>query len=271
MSNFPSCTLMNGDLRIGHQDCSTPCRVTGFSPLRAITGITGALSIQCCNSLTDVSDFSALTKLGSLRIYYNSELVMISGFTSLPSLPGSVTISQNTKLARISGLTSLRSIDGYLAIERNAVLFDLSGLRQVTTLRGTEIISGHALSIIYNARLTDLSGLASIHNISYGTVHVEGNTALCYAGYPTWQPGAYPLRPHPSVVGADVGIDWRTRLSGVEPWQSAWGVQGGGYPTLIIQNNAPPENCSKCTRWLAGLLNYNTQGLIHSGINPLRD
>lgn len=236
---------MNGDLRIGHQDCSTPCSVTGFSPLSVVTGITGTLTIQCCNSLRNISGFNALTKLGSLRIYYNGELREISGFASLPSLQGSVTISQNTKLTQISGLTSLRSIDGYLAVERNPALSDLSGLRQFTNLHGMELLSGHALSVTYNTQLTDLSSLASIRNISYGTVHIEGNTALCYAGYPTWQPGSYPLRPHPSVDGADVGIDWRTRLSGVEPWQSTWGVQDGGYPTLVIQNNAPPENCSK--------------------------
>lgn len=219
--------------------------MTGFTPLRGVTGITGTLSIQCCNSITDISGFSALIKLGSLRIYYNSELVMISGFLSLTNVHGSVTISQNRKLTHISGLSSLHTIEGYLAIERNTVLSDLSGLRQLATLSGAQLSSGHALSVTYNVQLMDLSGLANIRNISYGTVRIEGNTALCYAGYPTWQQGAYPVRPHPSMAGADVGIDWRTRLSGVEPWQSTWGVQGGGFPTLLIQDNALSENCSK--------------------------
>jgi hypothetical protein len=236
---------MMGNLRIGHSDCSTPCTVTGFSPLQRVTSISGALSIQCCNTVGDISGFSALTKLGSLLVYYNSELVSISGFASLTEVPGGVTISQNLRLARITGFTSLRAIDGYLSIERNAVLTDLSGLRLLSMLNGMVLLSGHALTITYNLRLADLSALANLRNITYGTVHIEGNTALCYAGYPTWQQGAYPVRPHPSAAGADVGIDWRTRLSGVEPWQSTWGVSGGGYPTLFIQNNAAPGNCSK--------------------------
>lgn len=246
MNSFPSCTLMNGDLRFGYQDCSTPCTVTGFSPLRGVSTISGTLSIRCCNTITAIGEFNALTKIiGSLEIYYNRELVTIRGFLALTNVQSRITISQNRKLTAISGFSSLTAVDGFLSIERNIALVNLDGLQQLTTLSGAELLSGHALSVIYNTHLRDLSGLVNIHNISYGTVHIEGNTALCYAGYPVWQQDTYPLRPHPSAVGADVGVDWRTRLSGVEPWQYTWGVQGGGYPTLLIQNNAPNGSCGK--------------------------
>lgn len=248
MSSFPGCTLMNGNLHIGYQDCSTPCTVTGFSPLEGVATLSGTLAIQCCNRISDISGFRSLTKLvGSLRIYYNSELVAISGFVALTSVQGSVSVAQNRGLETISGLTNLVNIGGYLAIERNTALANLDGLRALASLTGAELSSGHALSVTYSLQLTDLSGLSSLRNISYGTVHIEGNTALCYAGYPLWQLEAYPIRPPTSAGGADVGLDWRTRLSGLESWQFTWGVEGGGYPTLLIQNNAPEGSCCKYT------------------------
>lgn len=183
MATYPNCTLINGDLRIGHRDCATPCNVTGFSPLVGVTTIMGSLSIQCCNKLTDLSGFGSVSKiLGDLTVYYNSELATITGFSVLQSVQGSLSVSQNTKLLSIRGLSSLSVVCGYLAIQRNVALTGLDGLRQLSELKGEELLSGHALSVTYNTQLASLSGLENILNISYGTVHIEGNTALCYAG-----------------------------------------------------------------------------------------
>lgn len=251
MARFPGCTVIQGDVRIGHLDCATPCTVTTFAPLGGVDTITGSLSIQCCHQLTALDGFQSLTKIfSSLRIYYNNELSTLSGFTSLEVIQGSVTIAQNRKLSHISGFTTLNAIGGYLTIERNTALTHLDGLRQLRMLRGTEVLSGHTLTVSYNANLTSLSGLAAISNISYGTVHIEGNSGLCFAGYPLWGVGSFAPRPVASDSGADKGIDWRTRLSGVEAWQFTWGVVGGGYPTLLVQNNAPTGTCCKYSRLL---------------------
>ena len=77
--------------------------------------------------------------------------------------------------------------------------------------------------------------------IMYTHTH-EGNTQLCYAGYPTWNIGSY-LPREPVDGGEDVGVDWRTKLTTNEVWQYTWGVEGGGYPTLVVQINAPAESC----------------------------
>ena len=215
-----------------------------------VVSVEGSVRIQCCNTLTDISGFQSLNSVrGSVVVYYNRGLTGISGFASLGSIEGSLVISQNRNLVRISGFSSLKTIRNHLAIERNTALVNLDGLKGLSLIRGAEISLGHALIVTYNTELPSLAGLSGLTNISYGTVHLEGNSALCYAGYPQWQEGAWPPRPladdESEGAGQDRGIDWRTRLSGVESWQYTWGVEGGGYPTLLIQNNAPIGTCSE--------------------------
>lgn len=155
-------------------------------------------------------------------------------------------ISQHPKLQRVTGFTNLALISGYLEIDRNPILYDLDGFRSLRTIQGAEVILGHALILTYNTNLTSLSGFGGLLEILYGTVHIEGNTRLCYAGYPQWSVGSYPLRPE-VVGGVDVGIDWRTKLGeNISSWYYTWNVAGGGYPTLLIQNNSPLSNCGEC-------------------------
>lgn len=154
-------------------------------------------------------------------------------------------IAQNPKLLRVTGFSGLSTISGYLEIDRNPALYDISGFRSLQAVQGTEVILGHALILTYNTNLTSLSGFSSLSSIQSGTVHIEGNTRLCYAGYPQWRAGSYPVRSE-VVGGVDVGIDWRSRLGDNVPiWQYTWRVVDGGYPTLLVQNNAPSSECGE--------------------------
>ena len=153
-------------------------------------------------------------------------------------------IAQNPKLQTVSGFNQLSTIDGYLEIDRNTALTSVSGLRGLTTIQGNKLVSGHALSVIYNTGLTSLAGFQSLTTVSYGTVRIEGNRALCYAGYPQWGEGEFVVRTGSTTE--DKGIDWRTLLlPGINEWQYTWGVVGGGYPTLLIQNNALSGSCGE--------------------------
>ena len=154
-------------------------------------------------------------------------------------------MSQNPKLTSVSAFSSLSTLAGYLAIQYNPVLTSLAGFSQLSSIEGQQVVSGHALVLLFNTNLTSLASLSRLQTILYGTVHIEGNTALCYAGYPTWSLNTYLPRLDDSVSGSDQGIDWRSKLSQSEEWQYTWGVAGGGYPTLYIQNNVPEGSCGK--------------------------
>ncbi len=185
-----------------------------------------------------------MSVIGSISIYFNQNLTIISGFTSLRNVTN-LQIAQNPKLSRVTGFSRLSTIAGYLEIDRNSALYDISGFRSLQTIQGAEVILGHALTLTYNTNLTSLSGFVSLSSIQLGTVHIEGNIRLCYAGYPQWRVGSYPVRPE-VVGGVNVGIDWRSRLSdNVPTWQYTWREVDGGYPTLLIQNNAPTSDCGE--------------------------
>lgn len=202
----------------------------------------GSVVIQCCSALEQIIGLNALTSIGgTLRIYYNEQMRGIAGFEALESV-GNLEISQNGNLTTIGGFSSLRSIQGHLQIDRNQRLLNLDGLTGVMEIGGDSLVLGQALLILYNPALLDLRWLRNLTEIGFGTVHIEGNLQLCYAGYPQWAVGEFNARP-PS---GDKGIDWRTLLGVRVPiWQYSWGVKGGGYPTLVIQNNAPYDECGK--------------------------
>ena len=209
-----------------------------------IQTITGSFVIQCCNSITSIPNLSNLNEIkGTFRIYYNSMLRTVDGTTGLNAV-GNLEIAQNRVLQSITGLQSLLKVSGYLSIERNPILTGITGLNHLITIQGEDLVNDHALAILYNHVLTDISGFKSLTSIAFGTVHIEGNTALCYSGYPLWNYGSYGKR----YSSGDMGIDWRTILSTI--WQYSW-EDGTGVPSLVIQDNG---NQSICGKYIMSLL-----------------
>lgn len=220
-------------LTVGLRDCSVECGVTNLSSLRRLKTIAGDLTIQCCASLTALSGLDALTGVGgSLVLYFNQNLTTFGGLPMLTRVNRSVEISQNVQLATVSAFASLQTIGGSLLIANNPALTSVGGFAALQTIKGEELeAAGHALSVLYNTALTDLSGFAGLVNVTFGTVHIEGNTKLCFAGYPTWAGDSAYL---PRLVDGDRGIDWRQKLKGPQ-WQFTWNISG--IPTLVIQQN----------------------------------
>lgn len=222
---------------MGDQYCTQTCTITDFSPLNSVQTITGSLIVQCCHTLSVIPSIPRLTRIeGTLRIYYNTGLRSISGF--ILGTVGNLEIAQNQLLHSIDSL-QINRISGYISISHNPSLGSIRGLANLISIQGNELINGHALLILYNPVLTDISGLQSLSAINHGTVHIEGNTRLCYSGYPRWSYGSYGSR----YSTGDKGIDWRTKLNSQYSWQYTWG--GNGIPTLNIQGNGNHSTCGK--------------------------
>ncbi len=234
---FEQCQTIDGDLVLGVKDCSQQCTIANLDNLEDIKEITGDLIIQCCNQIT--STVSALQNLQfvreTLRVFYNSQLINIDGFQKLLQV-GNVEIFQNPSLISVPGLNSLSLIDGYVSIGNNPKLERITGFSNLRTISGNNLTNDHAITIIYNPVLTDISGFRLVATIAFGTVHIEGNTNLCYAGYPLWSYGTYNNR----YMTGDMGIDWRSIL--ISTWQFSWQTTTG-VPSLLIQNNGNESTC----------------------------
>ena len=237
VDSLANCTTLSS-LTIGSRDCSVGCGVVSLSSLRYLQTISGGLTVQCCSSLSVVSAMDGLVSIGgSLVFYYNQNLRTMGGFSQLTKVNGSVEISQNVQLAAVPAFARLQTIGGHLLMANNPSLTNISGLAALQTIKGEELTAGNALAVLYNGALADLSGLAGLANISFGTVHIEGNSKLCYAGYPLWTGGSEYL---PRSLNGDKGIDWRQKLKGPQ-WQFTWNISG--MPTLVIQQNG--LNCGE--------------------------
>lgn len=234
---FQNCQLINGSLILGYRDCAQSCTITDFSSLSNLNTITDSFVIQCCNTLTTIPALPRLTSVqGTFRVYYNSGLRSLGTGLILATV-GNIEIAQNVALTSIDGLQHLAIINGYISISYNPSLTSITGLTSLVTIRGSELVSGHALKILYNVALTDITGLKELRTIEYGPVHIEGNTQLCYAGYPKWNYGSYGSR----YSTGDKGIDWRSILT--VTWQFTWG--NNGVPMLIIRDNGNETTCGK--------------------------
>ena len=136
-------------------------------------------------------------------------------------------------------MRSLSTVDGYMALERNPALSNINGFSSITAISGNQLFGGHSLVLLYNNALTDLKAFGKVTTISGGTIRIEGNSNLCYAGYPRWNYGSYSSR----YSSGDMGVDWRSKLSAVPQWQYTWGMTG--VPTLVIQDNGNQTTCGE--------------------------
>lgn len=235
-----NCVELTGDLFLGTRDCNQPCTISNLAPLSSLQIIRGSFSVECCQALTEITGLTSMRILeGTFRVFYNSALRSISIQSQWQTIR-SIEISQNVQLRAITGFPSLLQLSGYLLVNRNPLLTDMSGFSKISVVSGAETVVGQAISVLYNIALPDLSGLSSLRAIGYGTVHIQGNTNLCYAGYPTWSYGSYPAR----LATGDKGIDWRILLDPVPSWQYTWNQTG--VPTLVVQDNGDQETCRKC-------------------------
>ena len=248
---FLNCASINGDLVIGDPSCGGACTVNSlFFLSRSIEEIAGSLIVRCCNTLTVISGWGVLhTITGSLVVEDNARLNVIDSFQILANLGGNLILRNNPALVQMnmsSGAPSiLTRVEGYLHIERNLQLANLEFLSTITTIAGNQLLDRISFALLYNPKLNDLKWLRSLKSIHNGTVWIEGNTQLCYAGYPQWQLGAYKARTQ--LQNADKGIDWRTFMVNQVPSDFTW--LGTNIPYLVVKDNAPEGSCGTYICW----------------------
>jgi hypothetical protein len=141
-SNYPGCTEIEGEVRIGYFSYSD---ISNLNGLNVLTSIGGHLIIE-------------------LNVY----LFNLTGLDNLYAIGGSLHISSNPNLQNLSGLNDLSSIGGWLQIEFNNTLSSLTGLDDLSSLGGLDIHNNH--------NLTSLTGLNNLSSI--GDLLIEGNSHL---------------------------------------------------------------------------------------------
>ena len=96
---------VSGSLTISGED------IVDLSPLSRLRTIGNYLSISYNTALTDVVDaFPSLTSVGAgIYVYYNPNLVKLTGFDALPETGDNIDFWFNDSLARILGFRSLQT------------------------------------------------------------------------------------------------------------------------------------------------------------------
>lgn len=246
------CTNITSDVIVGDPTCTGGCTLSSLQiAADSVVEISGSLVIRCCDGLTFIGGWNALETIrGSLIIEANMEvLAVVNAFIALTRLDGSLIIRQNGALTSVRAAFSvLERIGGYINIERNRKLTDVSGLATLSVIEGNQLMGGSALSVLFNPALEDMAWLTRLTNIENGVVHIEGNTGLCYAGYPQWGTfGSFFGRS--GVQGEDQGIDWRTLIHSSANWEYMWTDMN--IPSLVVKDNAASETCG--TLYVSGL------------------
>jgi hypothetical protein len=135
-SNYPECSIIQGDVIIDDMEINT---VTNVDSLIYLTEIQGNLHIGTQYATP----------------YFNS----LVGFSNLTNIGGDLDIGGNFDLYSLTGLESLTTIDGILDIHGNNYLTNLTGLDNLNSVE--------EIKIRYNDGLTSLTGL---DNVDYTTV-----------------------------------------------------------------------------------------------------
>ena len=169
--NFPDCTEIEGNVRIGYSSNN----ISNLIGLSGLTSFGGNLEISNLDSITNLTGLDSVTFIGGRLdigrnwIPGNPSLINLTGLENLDSIGGSLSIWRNETLTSLSGLNNLVSIGGALDIEQNG-LTSLSGLDNLSFIGGELTIRENYVLI----SITELKGLTSIG----GDVQITSNNCL---------------------------------------------------------------------------------------------
>lgn len=194
-SDYPGCTQIEGDARIGFNDITNleglsvltslggglqigqNDFLTDLFGLRNLTSIGGTLWINNCNALTNLTGLEGLTSIRErFGIIDNASLTSLMGLNNVTSVgAGQINISGNSSLINLTGLEGISSIGGSLIIGDdesggNDALTSLTGLDNLTSI-------GEFFWLQYNDSLADFTGLDNLTSIG-GSLDIRNNSSL---------------------------------------------------------------------------------------------
>ena len=166
--NYPSCSEIQGDVRISDLWSGNINNLNGLS---VITSIGGDLSIDSIFYLTSLAGLDNLSSIGGdLLIIYNPMLTSILNLSNLTFVGNDLIIGANSKLTSLTGLEGITAVTGMLAIGKNGNLIDLTGLDNIQSIGGR-------LHLNYNYNLKNFSGLDNLTTIG-GSFDLWSNGSL---------------------------------------------------------------------------------------------
>ncbi|WP_353166654.1 T9SS type A sorting domain-containing protein [Empedobacter brevis] len=164
LTNYPNCTELNRDLRIGNvQSGSNITDVSGLKNLKKVQ----RLHIEYNQNLQTLTGLEQLQTAQRVTIQLNNNLTSIEGLSALTNVEESLSISNNENLQRLKGLEKIKNIGGLILI--NNPIQNLEGLNQLESLKD-------GLSILNNPLLSDLSALSKLTKA--GGLYIRNNRAL---------------------------------------------------------------------------------------------
>lgn len=184
-SNYPGCTEIIGDVKIGGS-------VKNVDSLIVLTKLGGNFKIFNTDYLKNVHGLSNLTYIeGYFEVAFADSLTSLAGLDSLKYIGGYLRILDNPLLSDISALSQLSALE-YVSIYGCDSLPNLNGLQNLQTVGGifikynalitnldefSNITYVDGLSLVNNPLLNDLNGLSNLDSIKY-SILIQSNATL---------------------------------------------------------------------------------------------
>ena len=138
--------------------------------LQNLKSVGGNFWIADNSTITKINSFNKLTSAGQMYIGDHKELTEISGYTSMNSLP-TIRIENNPKLNLINLTNTLTQINGIVNVINNPIL------QTITAFGNVPIING-ALTIENNALLSNLLAFSQLSSVS--EILIKNNASLTH-------------------------------------------------------------------------------------------
>ena len=171
--NAFDCAEITSVLQIGVSGMGTS-DITDLSPLRSLKRVasTGLFELTNNGHLTSLDGLDSLESVGTFRIWGNASLRDLKPIENA-RVEQELSIWDNESLESLNFLPRINGPDASLSIVRNASLTNLNGLAEIDTLG--------VLTLWWNDALTDVSALRSLEWLAY--LDVRGNEALTSFGH----------------------------------------------------------------------------------------